>query len=145
MCRFASGILTKTSVLWLQDSDSHSEILEVNHLSDSTGKPDFVKYELIPPNGDNWDDFEKWQFHIDQDATPNWFNTAQDESRARSALAKRFPDGFKKGLKVKGHLNLSRLTSLPANVKLSVGGYLYLRSLKGKIPAGVVAGGRIIR
>ena len=143
MCRLASAVLTKTSVLWLKDSDSHSEILKFNNIPDTTKKPDFVKVEIIP-TGDNFLNMDKWEFEIDQDVLPSWFNPVQDEHRARLALRARFPH-WNGNIKTEGDLNLRSLTTLPANAKLTAGGYLYLCSLKGNIPTGVVTKGNVIR
>ena len=163
MCRFASAVLTKTSVLWLKDSDSHTQILESNGIKDEAEPPDFVKVELVPTGG-NWLKMDKWEFHIDQDVLPSWFNPVQDEHRARLALLKRFPH-WNGNIKTKGDLDLNSLTTLPANAKLSAGGDLYLNSLttlaanaklsagnyldlgnlQGDIPSGVVVKGRVIR
>ena len=129
MCHFASGILTKTSVLYCDKNDSHTAILEEYKIDDSTLTPDFVEFELIPPNDGDWDDFEAWEFKVDQDYLPRWYNPVQDALRARMMLPQRFPEGFKKGLSVEGSLYLGELTRLPQNAKLSAGGYIFLNGL----------------
>ena len=143
MCRFASAVITKTSVLCLKDSDSHTDILAANKIDDSKKSPDFVKVEIVP-TGANWLDIDKWEFSVDQDELPSWWNPVQDEHRARLALRKRLPN-WNGNLKIKGYIDLSSLTSLPANAKLSAGGNLALRRLKGNIPTGVVTKGNVIR
>ncbi len=163
MCRFASSVITRTSVLWLKDSDSHTDIIEHCKLPDDKPVPDFVKVEIVP-TGDNWLNMDEWEFSVDQDVLPAWFNPVQDEHRARMGLEKRFPR-WKGNIAIGGYLDLSGLTSLPANAKLSAGGALdlsgltslpdnaklsaggdlYLRSLTGDIPRGVVVKGRPIR
>ncbi|MGA8224025.1 MAG: hypothetical protein WB780_20420 [Candidatus Acidiferrales bacterium] len=142
MSRFASGILRPTSVLWLLNSDSHIEILDYFRIADDQLPPNFIAYELVP-TGDDLQNPDKWKFHIDQDVLPGWFNPVQDEARARAALSTRFPDRIK-NLSMSGNLNLCRLTSLPANVKLSARGNLNLCSLT-TLPANVElsAGGYI--
>ncbi|MDE2233782.1 MAG: hypothetical protein KGJ90_06810 [Patescibacteria group bacterium] len=136
-------MITRTSVLWLKDSDSHTDIIDHYKLRDDGKVPDFVKVEIVP-SGNSWMDMSKWGFFVDQDVLPAWFNPVQDEHRARLALEKRFPR-WKGNIKMGGDLYLRSLTSLPDNAKLSAGGDLDLSSLTGDIPKGVIIKGRVVR
>jgi hypothetical protein len=135
VCHFASGILTKTNVLYSKVSDAHTKILKENGLYDLALATDFVEFELVPPNDGDWDNFETWDFVVNQDIFPSWYNPVQDEFRARTMLPRRFPQGFKKGLSVVGDLVLSKLTSLPNNAVLSAGDDLHLDGLTS-LPSG---------
>jgi hypothetical protein len=90
--------------------------------------PNFVKYEIVP-TGENLMDMEKWEFRLDQDKLPGWFNSVQDEHRARFNLAKLFPQGFPLTINVSGYLDLRSVTALPEGFSPKVGRDLDLRSV----------------
>ena len=159
MCQFASGILGKLDVYSRQDLHSHTAIMEAFGIKDDDLNPNFVKYEIVP-TGKNLMYMEKWEFRLDQDKLPGWFNAVQDEHRARLNLAKLFPHGFPLTLNVSGDLdlrsvtalpkgfapnvsgslNLSSVTALPEGFAPKVGGSLDLRSYKGPVPEDVKVG-----
>jgi hypothetical protein len=145
MCNFASGILTKDKEFWCDTSDSHEDIIQKHGLhEDGAQGPNLLKYELLPPvNGENLFSLAEWEFKIDQDIKPEWVK-GNEEERARAAFLRRFPDFGKRKLSADGSLNLSSLTTLPADAKLSVGGDLYLRNLTS-LPANakLSAGGNL--
>ena len=150
MCNFASFVLTKDKVFW-SDSDSHTDIIEEFELhEDGANGPNILKVEIIPtPKIKSLLDYDNWNFKIDQDIMPEWYNKDLDKSRTRKALKIRFAKDFKvpgslnlygctglkslpSDLKVAGSLNLSGCTglkSLPNNLK--VGGSLYLTGCTG--------------
>ena len=77
MCRFKSGLILKNRVVVAQaDNDSHSDLLEGLKIDDTevNAMTKFVRAELIPPNNEWWTDPSEWEFHIDQDIRPDWFN-----------------------------------------------------------------------
>ncbi len=85
MCKFFSAVVLKSKVLFDFDQDSHEQILTNNNIKDDTTNPKFVRVELMPPN-DNFGetDLSKWEFKIDQDYKPDWF----DEIKARKMTEK---------------------------------------------------------
>ena len=123
MCKYASFVLTKEREYWLEESDSHEEIISKNGLhADGALGPNILRIELTPPEGD-WNDFGSWRYRIDQDTRSEWFDAERDEKRARAALALRSVAGFV----IPGYLNLygcTGLKELPENLK--VRGYLSL-------------------
>jgi hypothetical protein len=145
MCNFASGILMKDKEFWSDKSDSHEEIIREHGLhEDGAQGPNLLKYELLPPrNGENLFNLAEWEFKIDQDVKPEWIK-GDEEERARAAFLRRFPDFGKRKLSADGSLNLSSLTTLPADAKLSAGEDLDLRSLTS-LPANakLSAGGNL--
>ena len=128
MCRFASGILGKLNEYSRQDLHSHTAIMEAFGITDYDLNPNFVKYEIVP-TGENLMDMEKWEFRLDQDKLPRWFNIVQDEYRARLNLAKLFPQGFPLTINVSGDLDLGSVTALPEGFSPKVGGSLDLWSV----------------
>jgi len=81
-----SGIITREAVLWDEWSDSHSKILEKAGIADRDEKPDFVKFELVPPDDDYTLPFEQWKYTEDQDYLPEWYNRENAEAEARKIL-----------------------------------------------------------
>ena len=86
MCRPMSGIITREAVLWDEWSDSHSKILEKAGIADRDEKPDFVKFELVPPDDDYTLPFEQWKYTEDQNYLPEWYNRENAEAEARKIL-----------------------------------------------------------
>ena len=76
MCQFKSGLLFKNKIILTPDgNESHSDLLESlgiedNHLNASKK---FVRVELIPPNGNKFEDINKWTYKVDQDIVPDWY------------------------------------------------------------------------
>jgi len=86
MCRPASFIVTKNRVLWSKNSDSHEEIIEQNHLNDSTRGGDFVRVEITPKDFDFRLPIERWEYRVDQDTTPDWYDPREAEIAVRAEL-----------------------------------------------------------
>ncbi|MFA5376471.1 MAG: hypothetical protein WC455_12065, partial [Dehalococcoidia bacterium] len=87
MCQPASGVLTKDHAFWSKKTESHSEIIqEFNLHADGVGGPNVLQFEITPPNGDFTKPLEEWRYRVDQDVTPEWYDPAKDETRARSIL-----------------------------------------------------------
>ena len=162
MCDFASFVLTKDKVFW-SDSNSHTDIIEEFGLhEDGANGPNILKVEIFPTTKiKSLRDYNNWEFIIDQDIMPEWYNKDLDKSRTRKALKIRFAKDFK----VPGYLDLSGCTglkSLPSNLKvpeslnlsgctglkslpsdLKVGGYLDLNGCTGlkSLPSDLKVGG----
>ena len=91
MCRFRSGILLKDrAVIARKDNDSHQDMLEELNISDTyeNAARVFVRAELIPEKNEWWTDPDGWEFVIDQDIVPDWFEEDREGhiSRFREAV-----------------------------------------------------------
>lgn len=91
MCRFRSGILLKDRVVIAQkDNDSHQDMLEELNISDTyeNAARVFVRAELIPEKDEWWTNPDGWEFVIDQDIVPDWFEEDMEGhiSRFRAAV-----------------------------------------------------------
>ena len=97
MCNFASFVLTKDRVFWLEDSDSHSEIIRHFKLHEQGARGvNVLNVEITPTDRvKQWPDLRAWKYKVDQDLRPEWHDPVKDEKRARSALGERFKKGFK--------------------------------------------------
>ena len=143
MCNFASFVLTKDKVFW-SDSDSHTDIIEEFELhEDGANGPNILKVEIVPtPKIKSLRDYDNWEFKIDQDIMPEWYNKDLDESRTRKALKIRFAKDFKVGkyLDLRG---CTGLESLPNDLKVS--GSLYLIGCTGlkSLPSDLKVGGSL--
>ena len=137
MCDFASFVLTKDKVFW-SDSNSHTDIIEEFGLhEDGANGPNILKVEIFPTTKiKSLRDYNNWEFIIDQDIMPEWYNKDLDKSRTRKALKIRFAKDFK----VPGSLNLygcTGLKSLPSDLKvcryLDLSGCTGLKSLPSNL------------
>jgi hypothetical protein len=89
MCKPASFVLTKTKVFWSRHTDSHTEIIAEHGLNeDGVRGVNVVKIEISPEDGDLSSDPSTWVYKLDQDSTPDWYDAAKCEKRARVELAK---------------------------------------------------------
>ena len=91
MCRFRSGILLKDRVVIARkDNDSHQDMLEELNISDTyeNAARVFVRAELIPEKDEWWTNPDGWEFVIDQDIVPDWFEEDREGhiSRFREAV-----------------------------------------------------------
>jgi hypothetical protein len=142
MCNFASFVLTKDSIFWCDESDSHEDIISENSLhADGVAGPNVLRVEVSPTkNVTDLMDFASWQYKVDQDIMPGWFDAVTCETRTREALQER----FKRGLKVGGSLSLCGCTGLKELPNgLTVGGDLSLDGCTGlkALPDGLKVGG----
>jgi hypothetical protein len=140
MCEFASFVLTKDKVFW-SDSNSHTDIIKEFGLHEyGANGPNILKVEIFPTTKIKYlRDYDNWEFKIDQDIMPEWYNKDLDKSRTRKALKIRFAKDFK----VPGYLDLSGCTglkSLPSNLKvpgyLDLSGCTRLKSLSSDLKVG---------
>lgn len=77
MCRFKSGIIFKTRcVVAPEDNDSHSDLLRELNIYDNYVNATrlFVRAELVPRNYEWWTDPSGWEFNVDQDMIPDWYD-----------------------------------------------------------------------
>ena len=93
MCRFKSGIILKSKVVVAPgENDSHSDLLESLGIKDDYfGATNvFVRAELVPANDEWWinpaEEPDKWQFVVDQDMRPEWFDDGEGEKVFREAV-----------------------------------------------------------
>jgi len=88
VCQPASFIVTRERTLFDPDGDKYETILEANGLDDTTSTPDFVRTEMVPPNWDYSRPLKQWDFVVDQDYLPSWWNARWAEKECRKALKK---------------------------------------------------------
>ena len=78
MCGFKSGIIFKTRcVVAPGESDSHSNLLRDLNIEDTYTNASrlFVRAELVPEDDEWWTDPDGWEYSVDQDVTPDWYDT----------------------------------------------------------------------
>ena len=78
MCRFKSGIIFKNRcVVAPGENDSHSDLLHELNIEDTYANASrvFVRAELVPENSEWWTDPDGWKYVVDQDVTPDWYDT----------------------------------------------------------------------
>jgi hypothetical protein len=97
MCKFASFVLTKDREFWLEESDSHTDIIAKHNLHEWGSRgPNIVKVEITPTDKiKKWPSLKAWKFTIDQDKLPDWADAESCEKRTRAALSRRYKAGFK--------------------------------------------------
>ena len=96
MRKFASFVLTKDRAFWLQNSDSHSEIISHYKLHEIGPRGiNIVKVAISPtPTLKKWHKYADWRLIFDQDQFPEWHDPITSEKRARVALLERAKIGF---------------------------------------------------
>ena len=92
MCNFASGILDKTTAYYLETSNSHTDIIKHYDLREMC--PDgitvnILKFEITPPEDNQKAPLAEWNYVVDQDLRPDWFEPVECEKRARESLQRR--------------------------------------------------------
>ena len=87
MCKFKSAIILKDRV-FIPDYDSHSDMLQELGIKDTEENACrlFVRAELIPKNDDCKSDVSTWEYIVDQDILPDWYEAGYDEKRMRDAV-----------------------------------------------------------
>ena len=90
MCQPASFVVTKTAVFYGSKSESHEDIIEEHGLEnlDREINLGLVHVEITPPGGNFAAPLEQWQYQVDQDLLPEWYNAADVEDRVRAKLPK---------------------------------------------------------
>ena len=113
MCRYKSLIVTRTEVLSSENSESHEDIIRKYELNDKISPPDFIRVEMIP-TGDMADP-QDWEYHLDQDTLPKWYDARAAETACRQEIKKM----LRRGMKIEGSLeDCPGLTSLPNGIKI---------------------------
>ena len=74
MCQFFSFIVTEGKLLYDLENHSHSHILEKYNIKDEDDSPEFVRVELVPKKNIASTNKEDYEFIVDQDFKPEWFN-----------------------------------------------------------------------
>ena len=77
MCKFKSVIILKNKIeLAPQGNESHSDLLDSLGIDDTTFNASkvFVRAELTPPDGDIVAPIKEWNYNVDQDITPDWYD-----------------------------------------------------------------------
>ena len=87
MCKLKSAIILKDRI-FLPDYDSHSKMLEELKITDDyfNASKVFVRAERSPADGDAFSDIDDWEFSVDQDITPEWFDEKDCAERMRKAV-----------------------------------------------------------
>lgn len=101
MCKFKSGIILKNKIeLAPQGNESHSDLLVSLGIDDTTFNASkvFVRAELTPPCGDATASIEKWNYNVDQDITPDWYD--RDPARYENEFRAAVNDWIKENLKL---------------------------------------------
>ena len=90
MCKFKSGIILKNKCVIAQgENDSHTALLEELGIKDDYigMTKTFVRAELVPQNDEWWvnpeEEPSKWNFIVDQDEVPEWFDKEKYEKEFR--------------------------------------------------------------
>lgn len=76
MCNFKSGIIFKNRiVLAPEGNESHSDLLKSLNIEDNyiNASKLFVRAELTPPNYNKAISIDKWEYKVDQDVVPDWY------------------------------------------------------------------------
>ena len=92
MCNFASGILDKTTAYYLETSNSHTDIIkhyELREMCPDGITVNILKFEITPPKDNPKAPLAEWDYVVDQDLRPDWFEPAECEKRARESLQRR--------------------------------------------------------
>ena len=75
MCKLKSAIILKNRV-FVPEYDSHTKMLEELGIKDDylNASKTFVRVELSPADGDMFSDIDTWEFSVDQDIMPEWYD-----------------------------------------------------------------------
>ena len=87
MCKLKSAIILRNKI-FMPDYDSHSKMLDELGITDDyfNASKVFVRAELSPADGNIFSDIDGWEFHVDQDITPEWFDEKDCAERMRKAV-----------------------------------------------------------
>ena len=87
MCKLKSAIILKDRI-FMPDYDSHSKMLDELKINDDyfNASKVFVRAELSPKNEDAFSDIDGWEFSVDQDITPEWFDKKDCAERMRNTV-----------------------------------------------------------
>ncbi|MDE6435757.1 MAG: hypothetical protein K2L07_16225 [Lachnospiraceae bacterium] len=101
MCQFKSGIILKGKVVLAPEgNESHSDLLESLGIKDThmNATKIFVRAELIPKDGNKYTDISEWNYRVDQDIVPDWYeeDPGRYEQEFRDAVAEYMKEYIKK-------------------------------------------------
>ena len=87
MCKLKSAIIFKSDI-FMPDYDIHSKMLKELVITDDyiNASKVFVRAELSPADGNVFSDIDSWEFSVDQDITPEWFDEKDCAERMRKAV-----------------------------------------------------------
>ena len=143
MCNFFSAVLTKDEAFW-GESDSHEAIIRGENQkhqplhADGSKGPNVLRTELLPSvKTKKLEDFDSYEFVIDQDILPAWYDKADAAARTLAALKERFP---KRKVDKVGTLLIPKKQKIVGKWLTSVGGYLDV-SADAQLPALTSVGG----
>lgn len=99
MCKFKSGVILKNRVVLAPEgNDSHSDLLESLNIEDThlNASKTFVRAELVPPDGNKAVDIGEWEYIVDQDITPDWYDNdpGRYEADFRASVKEYLKDKF---------------------------------------------------
>lgn len=100
MCNFKSGIILKNKVVLAPEGrESHSDLLDSLNIDDNhmNASKVFVRAELTPPDGNKAVPIVEWNYRVDQDITPDWYDIdpGRYEKEMREAVAEYMKDRLK--------------------------------------------------
>jgi hypothetical protein len=88
MCTPASLVLTKVRVFFSKTNNSHEDVIDEHGLTqDGVRGPNIVRVEVVPPNHDYSVPVQDWNFNVDQDILPDWWDAVDGERRTRAAMS----------------------------------------------------------
>lgn len=76
MCQFKSGVILKNKVVLAPEgNESHSDLLESLGIEDThtNATKKFVRAELVPKDGNKYTNISEWNYRVDQDIIPDWY------------------------------------------------------------------------
>lgn len=99
MCNFKSGVILKNRVVLAPEgNESHSNLLESLGIEDShmNASKTFVRAELTPKDDNRASDVSTWEYRVDQDIVPDWYEVDPEryEEEFRSAVKDWMNDKF---------------------------------------------------
>ena len=103
MNEFKSGIILKDRILLAPlIDDSHSYLLKKIGIEDTEENAShiFVKVRLVPPFGDKMADIDDWEYIVDQDNTPSWYQRNLHQSKFTQAVKEFVEEHY---IKICGH------------------------------------------
>jgi len=97
MCRPASFVIVNKATknkphlvaLWDRTiSESHEDIIEYFKLPETNVRDEvtLVRVEIVPPDNNYTLPLKKWEYRLDQDTIPQWYDAAESEKAARTQL-----------------------------------------------------------
>ena len=102
MCKLKSAIILKDRI-FMPDYDSHSDMLQELGIEDDYlgASKKFIRAELSPSDGNVFSNIDSWEFRVDQDIRPDWF----DEEKCKAKMV----DAVKEWAKAHIHIGIDGL------------------------------------